>query len=250
MNIDKQFEVARLTLGDFMGSAPNGVLLAEKTDRVIALDASICQILDLQPHDVLGQKLKKVSEDLFLLPPEVIISQFKIDGSPYSIAKVNVEKGLAVGFWLGESVPQPEVRESSDHANEIDLLELLLSRSTQDELLAWLGELFDRHSNRQLGAIAIKQGAAMALWTSWPATELPILPLRFPAEHSTAFRTGRGGRASEETEATRIAGAFVEPLIVSGQVIGLIAWEGNQPMVKRLLASIPLALSRFAKLES
>lgn len=245
MSIDKHLEAARRALTDFMGNAPDGVLLVEKSDRVIALDASVCQTLGLEPMEALGQKLKKISEDLHHLPAAVLISQFKADGTPYSIAKIEIEKGLAVGIWLNKSVVETANQENSIASNEIDLLEPLLSRPNQDELMAWLGELFDRHSNHQLGAIALKQGSSMALWTSWPATEVPILPLRFSADSSMAFRTGKGSKTKSETEPARVDEANIEPLIVNGQVIGLVVWQGNQPMVNRLLPSIPIALQRF-----
>lgn len=250
VSIDKHLEAARHALSDFMGSAPDGALLVEKSDRVVALDASVCQVLGLEPMEALGQKLKKISEDLHHLPAAVLISQFKTDGTPYSIAKIEIGDKLAVGIWLNSAASEPIAQPAEEFSNEIDLLEPLLSRPSQDELMSWLGELFDRHSNHQLGAIALKQGFSMALWTSWPATEVPILPLRFNAEISMAFRTGKGGKTNSQTEPARVEGANIEPLIVNGQVIGLVVWQGKQPMVNRLLPTIPIALQRFVdKLE-
>ncbi len=83
-----------------MGSKPSGVLLVERSNRVLAIDSSACLVLELSPQDVLGQKLDNVSEDLVHLPTEAVISQFAPDGTPYSIAKIETEKGYAVGVWL------------------------------------------------------------------------------------------------------------------------------------------------------
>lgn len=244
VSVDVQLEAVRQGLAGLHGRTPDGVILLgiDRTMRVV--DAVACRLLNIDPAKALGMPLPESLRDLGELDEDDVLIEPGDGGQDTLFRRTQTEFGEAIGLWIGLETGY----ESDDWTSpgSADTLESLMSHATRDDLMAWLARILGRDVTDRRGAIALLQGENLALHAAWPVEAPLLLPLRFKASTSQAFRTARGTRGTPDTEP--LVGdsvARVEPLVIAGRVIGLVAWEGDQPMVNRLIPYLPLALQRF-----
>ncbi len=247
VSVDIQLKAVRHQLEGLYGRNPDGVILLGIDHTVRMVDAVACQVLGIDPVESLGKILPPKLGDITELPEEETLIDTTTGEQPYLFRRNQTEFGEVISIWMGlDTVQDFDPEEEPDDSGPVDYLEPMLSQPTREALLDWVGRTFERDCDGQRGAVVIRDGKSLVLHVIWPASAPLLLPLRFPAEESQAFRTAHGGRAIPQTEPILgESNARIEPLVQGGQVIGLVVWEGDQPMVNRLIPFLPLALRRF-----
>lgn len=231
VGIGDRLSAARQALARIGGRDPDGIVLLDGSRRIVAIDSVASRFLDIDPRRVLGREFDQIVPD----------------ADSFGLVDAPLESGTAIGVFG----PEPEL--SDDYGVDLaDLrlwpdsaaVETLLSFETLDGLTAWLAEYLGECSQGLRGALALRDGETMVVWSAWPS-DLPLLfPLRFSAMDSRAFRTGLRSDLGD-FEPVESSGCTVLPVVVDGSVAALIAHEGTQPEVEPLLPALGMALRRF-----
>lgn len=228
----ERLDLARAELARAKGRNPNGIVLLDVDERIVLMNAEASRLLDLDPRRALGRSLQDQIEefngqDEFILDGLEILRIDLVGGSAYGIfdeyvAEETAEVGASVGAFI----------------------EAMLSRDSVEDLMLWLGDCLGEYSFGQRGAIALRDGDWMVVWSAWPMDQGMLMPLRFLAMDSAAFRTGNRGLGSE-FEIVSGNDVSIVPVVVDGSVMALVAYEGNQPDVEAILPHLGMALRRF-----
>lgn len=221
VGISERLEEARRKLARAGRRHPDGVVLVSADGLINLIDAGACRLLQVDPRRVLGKSLAELD--------------LESEGQPES-ATVELESGGAVGLYGSEEIFEEEcVSSSFEWMGDVESLVELMSR---------FGDWAEGVSDGQPGAVAIREGEMMVLWSYWPVDDAPLMPLRFRAMESRAYRTGVASLGWDWEEVRR-DDAMVFPVVLNGSVMALVAVAGDQPEVEESLRALGSALRRF-----